>query len=260
MSAVASQPPMCVTSGFSPDSVFQPLSACGVGDPFFYHQFSDDFDQNDAYTTANTYTITLNSGTLAGTAVDGGAALFTTEGVATTGVVELQLVNASFSPPVAPKKLFYIARLQLNTPTTSSFVAGLITNGNVTPFTAVADGIYFKWIGGTGLTINSAVGSAVTSATIAPAAYTMAANTNIDLAFYVTRQGDVLAYVDTQLVGFVPQSNLATPGNPQNAGPVARLTAPTLTAVVLSPTLALQTNSAAAKTMTVDFHGVYKER
>jgi hypothetical protein len=262
MASVASQPPIRTPSGGTTDQVFQPLADCGNGNPAFYHQYFDEFDQAFSFTSGNTYNITLNSGTLAQTPGVGGLALFTTSAVSGTGIVEIQLVTASFTVNIAPKKLFFeTAITTVSAPATTSIIAGLITNPNTTPFTAVADGVYFKWVGGTGLTINSAVGGVVTSVTIPAAAYTFAATGQpLGLAFYITRLGDVLAYVDTQLVGFIPQSNIGTTGNPQNAGAVARITGPTLTSINLTPTLAVQTNSAAPKTVTFDFLDVQQER
>ncbi len=259
MAAVASPPPGRVLSGSTSDAPFQPLADCGYGNSAFYHTFFDDFDQAFGATTGNTYTVSkVGTGTLAQTAGDGGLYLFTTTG-ASGDVVSIQVVTASYTVNSQPKKVFFQCKFRLGTVATSTAIAGLC-NVTATPFTAIADGIYFKWVGGTGLTINSAISSTTTSVTIPTAAYTMANATDIELAFYVNRNGDILAFVDTQLAGFVPQSNQGTPGNPQNAGPVARIAAPSLTTVNLTPTLGVQTNSAAAKTMTADFMGAYKER
>lgn len=259
MAIVPSQPPVAYTSGITQAQPFQPFSDCGVGVPVFYHTFAEDFDDGDIYTSGQRYTITTTpgTGTLATTPGDGGLALFTTSG-ASGDAVGIQTANGLYTN-TAIKKLFYAVKLQMATVATSSMIAGLIST-NATPFTSVADGIWFRWTGGGALTINSAIGSVVTSATIPAAAYTMANATNIELAFEVTRQGDILAYVDTQLVGFVPQSNIGTSGNPQNAGAVARITAPSITTAVLKPTLFLQTNSAATKTLTADFMVTSKER
>jgi hypothetical protein len=260
MVQVASQQPTSFLSGFSSDANFQPLDLCGVQNPFFYHVFSDDFDQNDSVTTLNTYTI---GGTTPGTptlvvGADGGAISIPTTAAALSET-QIQVVRASFTVNAAPKKIFFLTRLQLSLAATSNFVAGLMNiqgNAYVTP----TDGVYFKWIGGTGLTINSTVTSVTTSVTVPAAAYTMANTTNIDLAFAITRLGDILAYVDTQLVGYVPQSNIGTTNGPQNAGAVARITAPTLTAVALSPTLAIQTANSSVDTLQADFLAAMKER
>lgn len=258
MAIVPSQPPVAYTSGITQAQPFQPFSDCGVGVPVFYHTFAEDFDDADIFTTGQRYTLTLvGTGTFASTSGDGGLALFTT-GAVSGDEVEIQTVNGLFTH-TAVKKLFFATKLQMNTVATSSMIAGLVAT-DTDLFTAIADGIWFRWTGGGALTINSAIGGVVTSATIPAGAYTMANATNIELAFEVTRQGDILAYVDTQLVGFIPQSNIGTSGNPQNAGAVARITAPSITTAVMKPTLAIQTDSAAAKTMTVDFLVASKER
>jgi hypothetical protein len=80
------------------------------------------------------------------------------------------------------------------------------------------------------------------------------------LAFAITRQGDVLAYVDSQLVGYVPQSNIGTTNGPQNAGAVARMTGPAMPVVLLSPTLGLSTTAGTTQTLTSDFIGAFQER
>jgi hypothetical protein len=259
MASVASQPPMRVYSGFTQDGVYQPMHNIGQPNPFFYHSFSDDFDQNDVVlTNNNTYLLTQATGSSALVNVSGGAILQSTTAAA-NDFVEAQVVRSSFTVNIAPKKLLFIARVQLNAITTVNFITGLVSQ-NVTPFTSIADGVYFKFVAGTGLTINSTVGGVTTSATIPAAAYTLAAATNIDLAFEISRKGDILAWVDTQLVGFVPQSNYGTPGNPQNPGAVARVTGPTLTTAVLAPLFAVQATAAAIRTAQWDFIGAYQER
>lgn len=259
MAVVKSQPPVAYTSGVTPAAPFQLMNSCGVGHHLFYHVFADDFDINAGLTNGNTYEVvtTPGTGTLASTPGDGGLALFTTSG-ASGDAVGIQQAVAAFTFS-AVKKLFYVTKFQLGTVATSSVIAGMIST-NTTPFTAVVDGAWFRWTGGGALTFNHAVASVVTSVTIPAAAYTMANATNIELGFEKTAEGDFLIYVDTQLIGVVPQSNLGTTGNPQNAGPVARLAPASLTAAVLKPTLFVQTNSAAVKTMTADFIMAAKER
>lgn len=256
MVTVASQPPGVFTSGLSTDSPFQPLHDCGMSNPFFYHEFEDDFSP---YTAANyTVTTTGTGAAVAGTPGDGGLVLFTAG--STAGVASLQLANACFTVNSQPKKVFFETRLQLQTPGTAGLtvVAGLIQT-TTTPGT-VADGVWFGISAAGAITINSTVGSSTTAVAIPSSAYTLATATFIDLAFEITRQGDVLAYVDSQLVGYVPQSNIGTTNGPQNAGAVARISAPTLTAVVLNPTLALVQSSTTVKTMTADFFMASKER
>jgi len=263
MAAVASQPPSTFTSGYTQDAPFQPLSDCGTGNPFFYHVFHDDFDWSTKG-LSNFYTVTA-TGTgesVVGQAGPGGQVLYTA-GTANPSIASLQLAFAGFNVNVAPKKVFYVCRIALSSITNAavSVIAGLIQT-TATPQT-ITDGVYFKYLNGT-LTINSTVSSTTTSATIPTAAYStaiVASNTTFfDLAFNIDRNGNILAFVDTQLVGFVPQSNLTTSGNPQNAGPVARLVPASLTTVNLNPTLALVQLGTTNMTMAADFFGAMQER
>lgn len=259
MVTVASQPPIRTPSGGTTDQIFQPLADCGNGNPFFYHMFSDDFDQNFSFTTANTYTITAaGTSSFLPTSADGGWGLFTT-GAVNGNAETIQVVTPSFTVSSQPKKVFFETRIKATSPTSAmTVVAGLIST-NTTPYTSVADGVYFLW-NSTTLTINSTKASAVTAVTIPASAYTWVNGSTMDIAFYITRLGDVLAYVDTQLVGFIPQSNIGTTNNPQNAGAVSRITAPSLTTAVLAPTLSVQTNATGAATLQVDFIQAQKER
>lgn len=257
MAAVASQPPIRTPAGGTTDQIFQPLADCGNGNPFFYHMFSDDFDP---YRSTDYNVVTTGTGAaVAAVSGDGGLVRFTLGTTAGTTSLQHSNGNQSFTLNSQPKKVFFECRFQLSSAAYASgtVVVGL-TQFSATPGT-VTDGVYFQW-NGTTLTINSANASAITSVTIPAAAYTMANNTNIDMAFYITRLGDVLAYVDTQLVGFIPQSNIGTTGNPQNAGAVARITAPSLTSAVLTPTMAYVQAGAVANTMTIDFFQAQKER
>lgn len=280
-----SPPPQRVPAGWSTDPPFGPLADCGNGNPFFYHSFSDDFDQNLGAT--GLYVLS-GTGTAAHTAGDGGLGLFSTTGTAGT-FASIQLPAASFTlPPTGSnppntgttvKKLFYLARLQLSDVTTAGFVAGLIST-NATPFSAITDGMYFyNTAGTTALKFavvasagNSPTGSAVsTLVTIPTTAYTLTNATFIDLAFYITRLQDVLIFAGSQLVGYISQSGTGSVNTagvsliPDAPGPCASIrqtiTATPFTTAVLSPTLGVYNGATAAvKTMTVDFHSVQKER
>src|SRR5215468_3482059 len=143
MALPRSPPPTRLTAGSSTDPVYGPLADSGYVNPFFYHMFADDFDNILGATGA--YTVTAASGTVALAAGDGGLALFTT-GSVSNQFCEIQTPIAGFTLPqgaTAGKKLFWLARLQLSDVTNSALIAGLISI-NVTPFTSVADGIYFS--------------------------------------------------------------------------------------------------------------------
>ena len=254
---MSSPTPVRYSSGVSTDTPYGPLARHRLPNPFFSHQDADDFDWSLGAAGLWTATKTGN-GTIAHTAGDGGLALFTTNS-STPAAVDI----CSLQRPAAGAKLtagnrtFYLARLQVADATNAGFIAGLIQT-TTTPFT-VTDGVYFlKASGATTLILRSTVGSANTDLAIPSALYPANA-TNIDLGFEVTRMGDVLAFVGSQLVGYIPQSGTGTQTPPQ-AGAVARLTAPTLTTAVLNHTLAIRSGTTASTTMTVDFSMVADER
>jgi len=259
MTAPASPSPGRNTSGWTSDPPYGPMADSGYGNPAFYHSFFDDFD--NSFGAAGLYTVSAGgAGSVAHTAGDGGLALFTT--AAANGNFEsIQLPAASFTLPqgaLAGKKLFYLTRLQLGDINASAFIAGL-TNITATPFAGIADGIYFtKASGGTVLNIVSAVGSTLTTTPIPVGAYNFVNATNIDLGFYIDRQGNLNAFVSPNMVGFVPQSGTGT--TLPTRGRVLTVSGLTLSAANLSPILGVQTGAVAAKTMTVDFHCAQKER
>jgi hypothetical protein len=262
MAAVASQPPIRTPSGGTTDQIFQPLADCGNGNPAFYHQYFDDFDQAISFNATGgtgTYTVT-GTGTFAVNSQDGGVGRMS---ALTASFEQIQLPTPSFAANIAPKKLFFeMGFTGMSTPALSTIFAGLInTNANFTG-TTITDGIYFKYAGATNiLTLTSAIGSVATTVTIPTAAYSLlTAATPFALAFYVTRLGDILAYVDTQLVGFVPQSNIGTTGNPQNAGAVARITGPTITTALLTPSLGIAAAAGATRSIDIDYLDVQRER
>jgi hypothetical protein len=227
-----SQPPSRIPGGSSTDPPYGPLADSGFGNPFFYHQFADDFD--NLLGPAGAYTVTSpNSGTVVHTAGDGGLALFTT-GAAAGNFCYIQLPAASFTlpltgnnPPVtanSSKKLFYLARLQLADFTAATFIAGLCST-SAAPFGGaggtqnVVDGLFFyKAPGGTVLQLlnvasagNSPSGSGFTNTfTIPTASYTLTNSVNIDLAFSIDPNQNLRAYVGAQLVGWIPQSGFGS--------------------------------------------------
>lgn len=258
MALPRSPTPSRLPGGSTTDQVYGPLGDSGFGNPFFYHQFADDFD--NALAATGLYTITAAGGSVAHTAGDGGLALFTTGSVA-NNFAELQLPAASFTLPQgagAGKKLFWLARMQLSDVTNSVIIAGLC-NTTTTPFVSVADGVYFyKPSGGTALSIISRIGSVATATTIPASAYTLTNATNFDLAFYVDGYGNLNAFVSANMVGYVPQSGTGA-GTPAR-GRCLQVTGLNLTTANLTPTLGIQTSGAAAITMSVDFHCTQKER
>lgn len=253
-SAVPSQTPQRYPTGVATDQKWQPLAEYGNRNPFLYHEWEDDFDNSLAVASAYTATKT-GVGTIAHTAGDGGLILFTTAASA-SALCSIQLPAASFTV-TAGKKMFYETRLQISDATNCLFVCGL-QNTNTTPFTTPTDGIYFSKVGGaTSLNLLMVNASTVTTLAIPTSAYTLTANTNIDLAFRVDRSGNVYAFVGAQLVGWIPQSLYDS--ITMVRGPVATA-APALSTANLNLTMALQTGNSTAVTMTADFHMMAKER
>lgn len=257
MVQVASQPPAQFDCGLQFDSNWQPLDLCGYPNPFFYHVDADDFGPF----RAGDYTLTATGtgvATFAGAAGDGGLITGTTG--TTAGVLEIQRAIAGFTINSLPKKVFWEARIKMASWATAGLTGtfGLIQS-TATPGT-VTDGVYFTLSAAGVLAINSANASAITTVAIPTAAYTFANNATFDFGIAITRQGDVLAYVDTQLVGFIPQSNIGTTNGPVNAGAVARITAPSLTSANLCPTIGFTQAGTTAVAVTLDFMSTLKER
>lgn len=244
------------TSGFVQDAPWQPLAHIGIPNPFFYHQFFDDFNGFD--TTQFNSTIT-SAGTVANAAANGGALLFTTNAGTplATDIASIQGKAAGFQN-VAGKKTVFFTRIRLGNITNPAFVLGLIQT-TATPFT-VTDGVYFsKATGSTTINLVSVIGSVATTTPLVFPASFFAAATDIDLAFEITSSGDVLVSVGNGLVGYVPQSGTGAQTPPTRA-PIQRVTGLTLTTAVLNPTLAIQSGTAASQTMQSDFVLAAQER
>jgi hypothetical protein len=252
--AVPSQVPVRFPNGLSTDYPYGPLANFGQPHPFDYHYFADDFDiLHGTYTQTKT-----GNGTIANTAVDGGRILFTTNSSTplTTDIASLQLPAAGFKY-AAGKKFHFMARIQVSDAVNAAFLAGMIQT-TATPFT-VTDGIYFSKATGSAanITLNCVSGSVNVGQLVIPTtAYTLANNTDIDLAFSIDRNGVVYAYVGSDLIVQPPNNSPAG----QVRGPVGSVTPSSFTAALLNMTLALQSGTATSKTMQADFVLTSKER
>ena len=291
----ASQVPARLPAGATTDPPYGPLAQSGYANPFFYHNFSDDFDNQLG--VAGLYT-TTGTGSVAHTPGDGGLALFSTTATAST-FATIQLPSASAvlpgtgsTPPgtsTSIKKMFYLVRLQLSDVTLSSFIAGLCAT-TATSFASgaqnIVDGIFFyKAPGVTTLQVlniasagNSPSGSGFTNTFTVPAsAYSLANATNIDLGLYIDRAQNLSIFAGSQLVGWIPQSgtgSVNTAGVTQLpvVGPAlvnynfqaqggAAVTPIMFTQANLNITLGVSNGiTAAIKTMIADFHLFQKER
>lgn len=241
----ASQPPVRQTSGWTSDPPSGPLADSGMGNPFFYHQFADDFD--NALGSTGLYTDS-GTGSVAHTAGDGGLGLFSTlAGASTFAAIQLPAANFTLpgtgaTPPASStsmKKLFYLCRLQLSDVTLSGFIAGLCAT-STTLFTTgvqtVLDGLFFYKAPGSAANLSvinvgsagqSPSGSAFSNTFVIPtSAYTLVNGVNIDLAMYIDRNQNLSFFVGSQLVGWLPQSG---------TGPVTASPANTTILPVLGP-------------------------
>ncbi len=197
-----------------------------------YHTFFEDFD----VFAAGDWTITEtdSNATEALTAGDGGLLLITnTAGL--NDLVSMQLVAAGFVLELG-KKLFFEAKFKTSDATNARLVAGLQPTGT-TPFTT-SDGAYFiKASGATALNFEYKNGSEVSVTT---GLATMANATNIVASFYY----DGLSTITYSING-VQQGNV---------------TITTLYTTAMAPTIAIGTAATAAKTLTVDYVYVAKQR
>jgi hypothetical protein len=115
-----------------------------------------------------------------------------------------------------------------------------------------------------------AASSTITTFTIPTSAYTLADNTYIDMGFEVNRNQDIVAFVGSQLVGWLPQSGSGSVDPVSGVSLLPALgpclinsqgsNALTWPSATLNPTIAVQSGTASSKTMTVDFAMAAKER
>lgn len=263
--AVPSPKPSRFVSGMSADYPGGPTANMGLPNPAFYHVVFDDFDESVNVTSAWTQTKSGN-GTIVQAAGDGGIALFTTNSSTPLvgDIASIQKPVAGFTLPQAAtsgKKIFFVCRLSLADVVNPAFLAGMIQT-TATPFT-VTDGLYFLKATGSAanLLLRHSIGSVNTDMIIPVNAYALANNVTIDLGWYINRNGEIHAFVGSQLVGWVPENQGG--GLVGQRGPVAAnstLLTAGLTTATLNPTIAVQSGTATSKAMNVDFGLWAKER
>lgn len=212
------------------DSLFAQLGQLAATN---FHTYFEDFDY---YAAANwTVTETDSGATQALTDGDGGLLLITNT-AADNDLVSLQKVGESFRFATG-KKLFFEARFKVSDATQSDVVVGLqITD--TTPLD-VTDGVFFIKADGAA-TVDFRVEKNNT-ATTASAMATMANDTFIRLGFYYDGVSAVQYFVNGANAGSSVTTNLPDDED-------------------MTVTLAIQNGEAAAKTMTVDYVYVAKER
>jgi hypothetical protein len=198
-----------------------------------FHTYFEDFD----YYTAGDWTVTeTDSGaTQALTDGDGGLLLITNT-AADNDLVSLQKKGESFRF-ASGKALFFEARFKVSDATQSDVVIGLqITD--TTPLD-VSDGVFFIKADGAA-TVNFLVEKNNT-ATTASSIATMADDTYIRLGFYYDGSSAVQYFVNGTYTGSSVTTNLPDDED-------------------MTVTIAIQNGEAVAKTMTVDYVYVAKER
>lgn len=228
-------------NGVTNNKPSDPLGMLGMPDPTKFHTFFDDFDK---YTAGDWVITTTEAGagsaTEALSSADGGALLLT-NAAGDNDLDFLQWAGGSGSVYESflfetGKKLFFKAKFQISDATQSDCVMGLqITD--TTPL-AVTDGVYFVKADAS-TTINLVVIKDGTSTTTA--ASTMADATDIELAFYYDGKSEVKVFADGSHVGSSAVTNL--PDDEE-----------------LTISFGIQNGEAVAKTMTVDYIFVAKER
>ena len=201
-----------------------------------FHTFFDDFD---TYTAGDwTVTETDAGATQALTAGDGGLLLITNT-AADNDLVALQKNPAAFSF-TAGKKLFFRARFKVSDATQSDLVFGLQVV-DTTPLD-VTDGVYFLKADGSAAVSVVCRKNATTGSTSASSIATLADDTYITLGFAYDGEGKVAYEVNGNVVGSLDASSAYLPDT------------------TCTVSFALQNGEAVAKTMTVDFVFVAKER
>ena len=205
-------------------------------DPTLFHQYFEDFD---TYTAGDwTVTETDAGATQALTAGDGGLLLITNT-AADNDLVALQKNPAAFTF-TAGKKTFFRCRFKVSDATQSDLVFGLQVVDS-TPLD-VTDGIYFLKADGAATVDFICRKNASTGSITATAVATMANDTFIELGFYYDGQSKVAYEVNGSVLGSLDASSTYLPDT------------------TCTVSFALQNGEAVAKTMTVDYVYVAKER
>jgi hypothetical protein len=198
-----------------------------------FHTYFEDFD----YYTAADWTVTETDAGATQALTDGdGGLLLITNTAADNDLVSLQKKGESFRFE-SGKALFFEARFKVSDATQSDVVIGLqITD--TTPLD-VTDGVFFIKADGAA-TVDFRVEKNNT-ATTASAMATMANDTYIRLGFYYDGVSAVQYFVNGSIAGSSVTTNLPDDED-------------------MTITIAIQNGEAAAKTMTVDYVYVAKER
>ena len=220
-------------NGLTNVGVDAPFADLKMPAPTLFHTYFEDFD----YYVAGDWTVTeTDSGATQALADGDGGLLLITNTAADNDLVSLQKKGESFLFE-SGKRLFFEARFKVNDATESDVVIGLqITD--TTPLD-VTDGVFFIKADGAA-TVNLLVEKNNTATTTSSVA-TMVNDTFITLGFYYDGSTQIQYSVNGTVLGTSVTTNL-----PNDEA--------------LTVTMALQNGAAAAKTMTVDYVFVAKER
>lgn len=210
-----------------------PFADLAMPAPTLFHTYMEDFD----YYTAGDWTVTETDAGATQALADGdGGLLLITNTAADNDLVALQKKGNSFTFE-SGKRLFFEARFKVSDATQSDLVMGLQVT-DATPL-AVANGVFFIKNDGAA-TVDFVLTKSSTSTTNSSVA-TMANDTYIRLGFFY--DGSTMTY-------FVNGVNTGT----------SVVTNLPLSTTNLTVSFAIQNGEAAAKTMTVDYIFVAKER
>ena len=210
-----------------------PFADLAMPAPTKFHTYFEDFD----YYVAGNWTVTETQAGATQALTDGdGGLLLITNTAADDDLVALQKVGESYRF-TSGKELFFEARFKVSDATQSDVVIGLqITDA--TPLD-VSDGVFFiKADGSTSVSLLvEKNGTATTTSSVA----TMADDTFISLGFYYDGASSIQYSVNGVVTGTSVTTNLPDDED-------------------LTVSIALQNGEAVAKTMTVDYVFVAKER
>lgn len=210
-----------------------PFADLAMPAPTLFHSYMEDFD----YYTAGDWTVTETDAGATQALTDGdGGLLLVTNTAADNDLVSLQKKGESFRF-ASGKKLFFEARFKVSDATQSDLVIGLqITD--TTPLD-VSDGVFFiKADGSTSVSLLvEKNGTATTTSSVA----TLVDDTFIRIGFAYDGVSAIQYFVNGVVTGTSVTTNLPDDED-------------------LTPTFAIQNGEAVAKTMTVDYIFVAKER
>ena len=224
------------SGGVSNTQTGDPLYKYGMLDPTKWHTLFNDFD---TYTVADWTITTVEAGSSSATEAladaDGGVLLITNDNADDySDFLQLSAETYKFA---SNKKLFFKARFKVSDATQSDFVMGLqITD--TTPL-AVTDGVYFQKDDGDA-NLDFYVTKDSTSTTAA-AVSTVVDDTYLEVSFYYDGASEVQYFVGGTKLGTYVTTNL--PDDEE-----------------LTVSFGVQNGAAAAKTMSVDYILVAKER